>query len=101
MKPCVSLLLFAVLLAGFAWRPAALAAPPKPRDPQTVRDDIYLQEISPQVASQTQLSSVAVLGDEVFVGSSEGLLRLGGDRLAAVPGLSTPIVRLLTIQDAL
>ncbi len=28
-------------------------------------------------------------------------MRLEGDRLAAVPGLSTPIVRLLTIQDAL
>ena len=101
MKPCMSLLLFAVLLAGFAWSPAALAAPPKPRDSQTVRDDIYLQEIGRQIASQTPLSSVAVLGDEAFVGSSEGLLRLKGDRLAAVPGLSTPIVRLLTIQDAL
>lgn len=101
MKRYVSLLLVAALLAGIGSRPAALADPPTPRDSQTVRDDVYLQEIGRQIASQTSLSSVAVLGNEVFVGSSEGLLRLEADRLAPVPGLSAPIVRLLTIQNAL
>jgi hypothetical protein len=101
MKRFASLLVLAAILTGFAPRLAVLAAPPAPRSSQVVRDDVYLQEIGRQVASPTPLSSVAVLGNEVFVGSSEGLLRLEADSLTQVPGLSTPIVRMLTIQNAL
>lgn len=101
MNRHASLLLLAALLSYPATQLAALAAPQVPRASQTVRDDVYLQETGRQVVSPTPLSGVAVLGNEVFVGSSEGLSRLDGERLAPISAASTPIIRLVALQGAL
>src|SRR4029079_1961646 len=91
------LLRLATLLPAIGLPIAALADPPTPRASQTLRDDVYLQETGRQIAAHAPLSSVAILGDRVFVGSNQGLFQLDANRLAPVSGLSTPVVRLVAL----
>lgn len=68
---------------------------------QTVSDAVYLQEVGRQVASSIPLTSIAVFKDQVFAGSSQGLLLLADDRLVPVGEVAEPIQRLVTTDDSL
>lgn len=66
-----------------------------------VVDRVYLQEVGEQIPTDYPLSSAAILGDEVFVGSPGGLLRVQENKLVPVEGFSDAVVRLEVLQNAL
>lgn len=68
-----------------------------------VKDAVYLQEVGEQVASESTLNTVAVLGDTVYCGSDHGLMLLrDGKTLAPAPGAPAgPVLRLEAVDGAL
>ncbi len=68
---------------------------------QSISDDVYLQEVGRQVASQEPLTSIAVFENQVFAGSNLGLLVLKDEQLVSVDELAEPIRRLVTTGDSL
>ncbi|HVV70503.1 MAG TPA: hypothetical protein VHI52_03230, partial [Verrucomicrobiae bacterium] len=72
---------------------AEVVAPREHR--QSVRDDVYLQEIGSQSAWPEPLTSVAFFEGRLWAGTTQGVLRLEDDRLIKEPGLSEPVRRLI------
>ena len=94
MTKIIGWLLFGTCCAPAAFDPTATARQPLPDIP-------FLQETGRQIKSVTPLTSVAVLGEEVFVGTATGLLTLDGERLTAVVPVREPIRRLVCTASGL
>ncbi len=79
---------------------AELPIPPNPRWKPLV-DEVYLQEIGSQIATERPLLSVAVLNGVAYVGSPEGVQRVEGDRLVGADGPRAEVRRLRTLDNSL
>ena len=92
-----------IVLAACAATVAVAAGLPIPRDPlwKPVRDSVYLQEIEGRVLTDHPLLAVAVVDNVLYVGSSRGLERLDGEKLAPVIGPAGTVSRLKVVGGAL
>ncbi len=66
-----------------------------------IQDEVFLQEVSRQIATKTPLGSVGVLGGKVFAGSHEGLFELSGSDLKPVEGVSGAIRKMVRLEQTL
>ena len=62
---------------------------------QSIRDDVYLQEIGSQVTWPEPLTAVAFFEGRLWAGTARGLLRLEDGRLITEPGITEPVRRLI------
>jgi hypothetical protein len=62
---------------------------------QSIRDDVYLQEIGSQLAWPEPLNAVAIFEGRLWAGTARGLLRLEAGRLITEPSISEPVHRLV------
>lgn len=90
-----------LVAATAALNTAAFGDPLLPHAWQTIRDEVYLQEVGHQVPSTTPLSGVAIFDNQVFTSSDQGLFRLEMGRLVPLAELSKPIRRIVATQSAL
>ena len=91
--------LFLSLLACLWSAPGRAAA--LPPSWQTVRDDVYLQEVGKKISSAEPLWAVGALGEQVFVGSTNGLFTLDKEHLTEVAAVRQPIARLVSTHGEL
>jgi hypothetical protein len=68
---------------------------------QPAQDDVFLQEIGSKIESRDPLQAVAALGDEVFVGTTNGIAKVDHDRLTDVTDVREPIARLVSTGGTL
>lgn len=67
-----------------------------------VKDGVFLQESGRQVLSDRPVFAVGVLGDQVYAGFGDGVMRLAGDRLEDVAeGPREFVTRMRTVGNAL
>ena len=76
---------------------------PMPENPrwEPIVDEVYLQEVSQRIPTDTPLHSVAVFEDVAYVGHATGVSALVGDSLIPVEGPQSSIRRLVVIDNAL
>ncbi len=95
-------LVMAMILATAAIRGATAQPQTAPRPVwRPVQDDVFLQEVGRQVSFSEPLTAVAVFDDRIYVGSSQGLLKLDDDRLIPVKERRESIDRLVATRHAL
>ena len=94
---------FILLLAAVCAGMAAHAELMIPEDPQwiPVKDEVYLQETSRPIPSDTPLVAVAVFDHTVYASRDGVLVRLEGDALVPVESPVSGVVSLKTVQNRL
>jgi len=71
------------------------------RPERGLADEPFLQEIGRQVPSAVPLTAVAAFAGQAWVGSTQGLWRLEGERFAAVAGRGESVTRLVVASNTL
>ncbi len=92
-----------VLAVFFASSLPVMAELPIPENPQweVIKDEVYLQESSRQILSETPITSVAVFQEGVYTGGPAGLAKLDGEGLVPIAAVTGPITQLHTYLDVL
>ncbi len=96
----VPILLFALLTAALPGFSAPATVPNAQWTPE--RDEVYQQESGSQVLSDRPVFAIGVLGDQVYAGFGNGVMRLSGDHLEEVAnGPGEYVLRMRTVDNAL
>ena len=77
----------------------AAVFPSQPFHP--VADDVYDQEVGSQVASAFPLTSVAVIGTNIYAGSDRGLFQLNGTNWSEIVAIKGAVRQLVAIDQEL
>jgi hypothetical protein len=80
-----------------------MAELPIPENPRwkSLADDVYLQEVSSRIETDTPLTSVAVLNNTAYVGDSRGVHRVEKDALVLVEEPGADVLRMKTLGHEL